>query len=229
MKNFNFEKILPKFKDEFIFYKDITTEEIDLFMYEGCLPMYESYYDIFAIKLHDLREILSPIAVRPGKTVKRNSKLYRIVIDYDFDMVYKGVLDQFGRTCWFTNELYDKIKPLILNENSLTSLHTFGVINKEDKLVAGDIGVVSGSRYLSMTGFCLENGAGTVLLYAIGKLLPRFGFDIWDLGMYLDYKDRLGAGLISREEFLDLVKKTRDKKVKLPKGIYECNEVIKFF
>ena len=44
---------------------------------------------------------------------------------------------------------------------------------------------------------------------ALGKLLTKCGFEYWDLGMELDYKLRLGAELMGRDEFVNEVKRSR--------------------
>lgn len=225
---FSIEELIEKCEDvEFITVKDLTSDDIDKLLFEGFLPMYEKYFSSFLLKLHFIRAIIKPILVNPGKTVKRRSKLYRLSIDKDFDSVYYNVKKKFYNNCWFTEELYNRIKPLIRNNNSLTSFHTFEIWNQKDQLVAGDIGVVSGSRYLSMTGFYSENGSGTVLLYSIGKLLPKLGFTMWDLGMVLPYKNDLGAKKVSRDRFLELVKKTKNDKIILPQAIFYCEKLIK--
>ncbi|KAI8800737.1 hypothetical protein BJ742DRAFT_780122 [Cladochytrium replicatum] len=72
------------------------------------------------------------------------------------------------------------------------------------ELVAGEIGYVVGSVYTSLTGFALESGSGTVQLCAVGRYLESKGVEVWDLGMEISYKTRLGAKCISRESWLDL-------------------------
>lgn len=44
---------------------------------------------------------------------------------------------------------------------------------------------------------------------ALGKLLIKCGFEYWDLGMDLEYKRRLGAGMMRRAEFVRKVKQSR--------------------
>lgn len=44
---------------------------------------------------------------------------------------------------------------------------------------------------------------------ALGKLLTKCGFEYWDLGMELEYKRRLGAELMGRDDFVTEVKRSR--------------------
>jgi len=41
----------------------------------------------------------------------------------------------------------------------------------------------------------------------LGKILERSGFDIWDFGMEMKYKNDLGAKAIPRAEWIEVVKK----------------------
>ncbi len=90
------------------------------------------------------------------------------------------------------------------------------------RLVAGELGYVVGGSYTSLTGFRdpAEDGAGTVQLAALGRLLQHAGFKMWDLGMSMGYKMDLGGVPTPRAEFLSLLHKTRDDQ-----GIvFECRE-----
>lgn len=74
-----------------------------------------------------------------------------------------------------------------------------------------------GGIYSSLTGYSDQESAGSVQLTALGCLLTHCGFEYWDLGMDLDYKCRLGAQLMPRNEFVANVKRSRveNKGVKL--------------
>ena len=82
---------------------------------------------------------------------------------------------------------------------------------KSGQLVGGELGYSVGGIYSSLTGYSDEESAGSVQLTALGCLLTRCGFEYWDLGMDLDYKRRLGAQLMPRDEFVANVKRTREE------------------
>ena len=63
----------------------------------------------------------------------------------------------------------------------------------------------------SLTGFSSQDSAGSVQLATLGKILNQCKFQMWDLGMDLDYKRRLGAHNVNRTEFLRLVKEGRER------------------
>mmetsp|Transcript_94454 Transcript_94454/g.243963 ORF Transcript_94454/g.243963 Transcript_94454/m.243963 type:complete len:228 (+) Transcript_94454:60-743(+) len=80
------------------------------------------------------------------------------------------------------------------------------------ELVAGEIGYTCGSVYSSCTGFTQKDeypGSGGVQLAALGRWLVRCGFEVWDLGMELDYKLELGARNVPRAEWARRIRKLR--------------------
>merc|ERR1711963_1351709 len=66
-----------------------------------------------------------------------------------------------------------------------------------------------GAMYTSLTGFRREDGTGTVQMLALVGLLIRSGFQCWDLGMQMDYKNDLGAEDIDRHDFVALQRSLR--------------------
>jgi Leu/Phe-tRNA-protein transferase len=106
--------------------------------------------------------------------------------------------------------------------------YTVEVWNLEGDLVGGELGYAFGTIYTSLTGFSKEDNAGSVQLAALGQFLWEQGFEMWDLGMELEYKQRLGARNMPRHEFVQTVKELRDKdtlllKLEEPKC---CKEMI---
>jgi len=77
------------------------------------------------------------------------------------------------------------------------------------ELVGGELGYSVGSIYTSLTGYSNEDSAGSVQLAALGVLLQKCGFVVWDLGMQMDYKERFGAHKMKRDEFVRVVKRAR--------------------
>jgi hypothetical protein len=89
-------------------------------------------------------------------------------------------------------------------------LYSIEVWNVEtNQLVGGELGYSVGAIYSSLTGYSDQESAGSVQLTALGCLLIHCGFEYWDLGMELEYKRRLGAQLMPRDEFVATVKRSR--------------------
>lgn len=62
----------------------------------------------------------------------------------------------------------------------------------------------------SLTGFSSYDSAGSVQLAALGALLSQNEFELWDLGMGMDYKYRMGAHNVSRINYLKIVNVGRE-------------------
>eukprot|EP00486_Rosalina_sp_Unknown_P012589 CAMPEP_0201588732 /NCGR_PEP_ID=MMETSP0190_2-20130828/158342_1 /ASSEMBLY_ACC=CAM_ASM_000263 /TAXON_ID=37353 /ORGANISM="Rosalina sp." /LENGTH=242 /DNA_ID=CAMNT_0048041433 /DNA_START=457 /DNA_END=1185 /DNA_ORIENTATION=- len=105
------------------------------------------------------------------------------------------------------------------NFNGVTA-HSIEIWNEDGELVAGELGTSVGSIYTSLTGFYNESGCGNVQLLVLGHLLQKCDFLLWDLGMFIEYKSSLGAGLLKRNDFLAKYRALREiKTAKL-----ECKE-----
>lgn len=102
---------------------------------------------------------------------------------------------------------------ITMNKTSChVKLYSIEVWNEETgELVGGELGYSVGTIYTSLTGFSREDSAGSVQLACLGKLLMQSGYEMWDLGMSLDYKITLGAKNMKRIDFVRLVKQLRTK------------------
>lgn len=162
-------------------------------------------------------------AVHTSKSTKKKSKRFTMTINTDFDSVVKGCHVQHG-VSW----LYPPIVRAFRKMNKATQkynedngkianpypvqLYSVEVWNAETKeLAGGELGYAVGRIYTSLTGFSCEDSAGSVQLVALGHLLWSRGYDMWDLGMTLDYKTKLGAEDMERTIFVDKVKELREK------------------
>lgn len=110
-------------------------------------------------------------------------------------------------------------------------LYSVEVYNIESgKLAAGELGYTVGSIYTSLTGFSCEDGAGSVQLAVLGRRLEQCGFDLWDLGIGMDYKERLGAHGMHRADFIRLVRRVRVEKpnvlLTLEQPRMNCKEIL---
>jgi Leu/Phe-tRNA-protein transferase len=160
-------------------------------------------------------------AVHISKNVKKRAKNFRMTINQAFDQVIQGCHDQHG-IGWLYPPIVEAFR--IIHEGSTVEefnsfpvrLYSIEVWNATTgKLAGGELGYAVGTMYTSLTGFACEDSAGSVQLAALGQFLWSCGFELWDFGMKLDYKSKLGAKDMSRDEFVAKVKELRGKSMGL--------------
>ncbi|MDR1212039.1 MAG: GNAT family N-acetyltransferase [Spirochaetaceae bacterium] len=156
---------------------------------------------------HLIRSVLFLDRVHEGKTIQRFLPGYEFAFDRDFDRIIARCAEVHGEG-WLT-------KPLIKIITSVKALGkkevmpaAFGVY-RDGELKAGEFGVIAGGVYTSYSGYHDESNAGKAQMILTARWLKEQGFAFWDLGMPLEYKDKLGAVNISLRNFLELFRKAR--------------------
>ncbi|MDR2743012.1 MAG: GNAT family N-acetyltransferase [Treponema sp.] len=156
-------------------------------------------------KLHLERSALFWKDLHETGTARRLLKRYELRYDADFDRILDRCVQVHGGG-WLTPPLLQSIRAIRAFDNGPVRPVSFALY-RNGELVAGEFGVVTGRVYTSYSGYRDEDSAGTVQLALTGRYLRDAGFAFWDLGMPLDYKDRLGARNISPRLFVDLFRK----------------------
>ena len=195
---------------------------------EGFLPMAgQAFADLICLlpKLHVARCLMVDLErdLVVEKNARKRARHYQCSVDGAFDAVIKGCQTQHGDHCWFYAPLTAAYRQIHdSNGRGGTEagmrMHSIEVWDKRTgKLVAGELGYAIGGIYTSLSGF-REPGtksAGTIQCCCVAVLLRRRGFKIWDLGMGMEYKKKLGARDVPRAEFLQLLRSVRDLPVLL--------------
>lgn len=171
-----------------------------------------------------------------SRNVRRRARRYRVTVDADFDGVVRGCRARHGEAWLYPRiveafrRIHDAgrdggpgVEAVVVSRRDgaatgrrAVRLHSTELRREEDDdgettIVAGELGYTVGDVYTSLTGFSDEDGAGSAQLAATGAILRRRGFRLWDLGMWLDYKERLGARLTPRAEFVEEIRRAREE------------------
>jgi Leu/Phe-tRNA-protein transferase len=199
---------------EFFQIDDPSAQVLSQLMIAGFMIMsYQVNSEDFLIaKIHQQRMAVDPSLIQPGKTVRKKLPHYTLTMDVCFDQVVDNCITQHGGD-WLTPTLIDRLNEIRVNylENPST-LGPWPVsfeLWSGDVLVAGEFGILCGNCYTSYSGFTKVSGSGTVQLYALASFLAHHRVGLWDLGMAIGYKIRLGAKLMDREEFIQEFRKAR--------------------
>jgi Leu/Phe-tRNA-protein transferase len=168
-------------------------------------------------KLHMVRSALFFENLHIKKSIRRYLPLYELRPDSDFELIVDRCVEKHG-DAWLTPPLVDSIKkirelaaangntPFINTPDFLffpkrNAYPASFALYHNDKLAAGECGVICGCVYTSYSGFYDEENAGTVQMILTAQFLKRQNFTFFDFGMPLEYKNDLGAVDISPDDF----------------------------
>lgn len=193
-------------------------------MYEGFLPIASEFRDqcFLLPKLHRQRCIQLLAEGQPEhvpKSVKKRARRYALVLNRDFDAVVAGCHEKHGIP-WLYPPIVEGFRALFNAEDDGIELFPGRIVRffsvelrdaETGALAAGELGYTVGRSYTSLTGFSRVNGAGTVQLHALGRLLYLSGMKMWDLGMSMAYKMNLGANDVDRDDFLEHLYRWREE------------------
>jgi len=140
-----------------------------------------------------------------------NKNTYTFKINQDYEKVIE-ILESYHKNSWCTKEYKKLLYELITyqHESIDFTLNCFEVY-EEKILMACEIGYTIGKTYTSLSGYSNKkyNNYGTLQLVVLAKYLDNNGYHFWNLGhAMMAYKEKLGAIIHSREDFLKRWKKS---------------------
>eukprot|EP00943_MAST-04B_sp_MAST-4B-sp1_P009247 g9247.t1 len=213
------EKVIEQvksMKEEFTFSVSYEPKLLADFARYGFLPMcIQCAADLAVLtpKLHRYRSLLNFSDLYVSKNTRKKSKKFYATVDECFDFCIQQCCKQHGDNCWFYPALIQSYK-YIFNKNDTggvlgVTFHSIEVWSNDGSVVAGEVGYAVAGVYTSLSGFKLADSAGTIQLSIVPAILNSCGYDFWDLGMHMDYKEKLGAKKIPREIFLKRLLESR--------------------
>jgi len=159
----------------------------------------------------DPRFILNPYEIKVSNSLKRSLKKFEIRFDSDFKSVINECANQRKNKegTWINEQMIE----------AYIKLHEIGVAHSvesyfEGKLVGGLYGVVVGGVFCGESMFFKKSDASKAALVALCRHLIERDFDFIDCQTYTPHLESLGAKLISRDEFIQRLYKSRLKKLK---------------
>ncbi len=115
---------------------------------------------------------------------------------------------------WLKEEYAELLKNLYNHQRDDFKIISVEIVDREsNKLIAGEVGYIIKETYTSLSGFSSKEkkyaNYGTLQLVLLAKHLKKNSFKFWNLGHpHVEYKQRLGCKIYSREEFLERWDKT---------------------
>ena len=183
---------------------DLSPERLILAYKQGIFPWYAEGEPILWWS-PDPRFVLFPEKLKVtrsmGQTLKKN--LFTVTCDRNFRDVMEGCReprkDKGGS--WITDEMI----------HAYSRLHKMGLAHSVEvwmkaELVGGLYGVSLGKCFFGESMFTRVSNASKAALIVLTRTLQNLGFVLIDCQVYTDHLRTLGAEMISRPLFLDILK-----------------------
>ena len=197
--------------EQYAYYPSFDPNIISRMMVKGLFPMaMEIMPDTFLpiMRHHDYKCV---VRLDPDCTFSYHKSIRRyarkmptltLCFDRDFMCVINGINEAYKHEgTWLAPKLVAAYKEIFDHNDDDTypaKVHSVEVYDG-DRLVAGEIGFISGNIYTSLSGFHLVPNTDSIQMAALGTYLIQNGFSDWDLGMVMDYKWNYGSLLADRE------------------------------
>lgn len=155
------------------------------------------------------RLLLFPSEFKITKSLKKSRKKFTIRYDTNFEKVI-SICKESRKDTWISQEMLE----------AYISLHVKGYAKsiecyKDDELVGGLYGIQIGSVFCGESMFSTQRDASKVALWELCDKMQVNGGDFIDCQMPTKHLMSLGAKVVKRDNFLNLLSACKDKKVKL--------------
>ncbi len=189
---------------------DLSEERLVRAYYMGIFPWY-SEPDPILWWSPDPRLVLFPDELNVSRRLRRTmrSGLFRITMDTAFDQVIEHcavIPRRHEKGTWITPAMISAYKRLH-RSGFAHSVETWSA----DQLVGGLYGVAIGRCFFGESMFSLQSNASKVALVELVAYLHKKKFRLIDCQVTTAHLKNFGAREIPRSEFLNLLKKYREK------------------
>lgn len=183
---------------------DLSPERLVLAYRQGIFPWYAEGEPILWWS-PDPRFVLYPEKLKVARSMRQTLKknLFAVTYDRDFQAVMEGCRERRakGDGTWITDEMFEAYRRL--HEEGLA--HSVEVWSGGD-LAGGLYGVSLGKCFFGESMFTRVSNASKAGFIALTRTLQRLGFALIDCQVYTDHLLSLGAEMIPRTRFLDILK-----------------------
>jgi leucyl/phenylalanyl-tRNA---protein transferase len=182
---------------------DLSTERLLLAYKSGIFPWYEGEHILWWCP--DPRFVLFPTELKVSKSMSRLIKKnrFKFKTDYNFKEVInqcKTIARRGQESTWIT----DEVKAAFLRLHELGCAHSAETW-LDDKLVGGLYGIRLGNVFFGESMFSTESNASKYAFINYVQLLNQDGIELIDCQVYTAHLESLGARMIKRSNFIELL------------------------
>ncbi|QEC69580.1 leucyl/phenylalanyl-tRNA--protein transferase [Panacibacter ginsenosidivorans] len=184
---------------------DLSVQRLLMAYERGIFPWYEG--DVPVWWCPDPRFVLNPDELKVSKSMKQLFK--RNAFTFTINKAFREVINNCKKInrpgqdgTWITNEVLASYK----------KMHEFGYAHSAEvwlnnELVGGLYGIRLGKVFFGESMFSLVSNASKYALISYVKQLKKEGVQLIDCQVYTEHLESLGAKMISRNNFIDLLHK----------------------
>jgi leucyl/phenylalanyl-tRNA--protein transferase len=184
---------------------DLSAKRLLLAYRSGIFPWYEGEHILWWCP--DPRFVLFPDELKISKSMKPllNKNHFEFTINKSFTQVInncKTISRRDQASTWIT----DAVKEAFINLHQLGFAHSAEVW-KDDELVGGLYGIRLGNVFFGESMFSKQSNASRYAFIKYVQYLKSENVALIDCQIYTDYLESMGAKMIPREEFIELLEK----------------------
>jgi len=201
---------------------DLSTQRLIRAYKEGIFPWYSPGEPILWWS-PDPRFVLFPEQIKISRSLGKNirNSSFEIRMDTAFEQVISICASQPRKDqpgTWITNEM----RAAYINMHHAGHAHCVECWNG-DELVGGLYGIHTGQVFCGESMFSRQSNASKIALVHLCQFLQHHGFKLIDSQVYTEHLERLGAKMIPRSEYIDILQQPNE--VKMPDNWKELFEV----
>lgn len=182
---------------------DLSAQRLVLAYRNGIFPWFSDDQPILWWS-PDPRCVLFPKEIHISKSLRRalNRQALTITANRDFSAVIERCGSLRPEGTWITEQM----KQAYTRLHKLGIGHSFEAWNQAGELVGGLYGLALGRCFFGESMFSTQTNASKILMVHIARQLDHWGYTLMDCQVESDHLLTMGARVIPRQEFLDILK-----------------------
>jgi leucyl/phenylalanyl-tRNA--protein transferase len=147
------------------------------------------------------RAVIPLKELRVTRSLRQSTRRFHVTVDSDFDAVIEGCASADRPDGWINTEMIEAYREL----HHTDWAHSIEVWDDEGALSGGLYGVAIGGLFAGESMFHVARDASKVALVHLVVMMSSGGGKLLDVQWQTDHLESLGARVIGRDAYLDLL------------------------
>jgi len=186
---------------------DLSIERLTAAYQQGIFPWYSEGQPILWWS-PDPRMVLEPQDIKVSRSLAKTIRKKEFHVS--FDQSFRDVITACSEARLEKGKIQDETWILDEMIEAYVDLHDTGYAHsvecwKGDQLVGGLYGVAIGKVFFGESMFSRVSNASKIAFVTLAQQLEQWNFKLIDCQVYTSHLESLGAGMISRQQFISLL------------------------